>query len=327
MQFITDFFHANTLMSFLPTTQRIEALDFLKCIFVLLMIAFHLAYFTDAYPLLKQWVYTFHMPGFLLISGYLMTIHKGGRHFLRTLRGLLVPYLLLEIPYICLSAVLPTREHIDHLTPMVFFDKLFLHPLGPYWYLHTMMLCGTVYFLIFRYVKLALVSRMLLLGLVFFALHALTLVAWDVSLYFALGVLLRQSGQKFTAVFRPSLLALPVLLLLATDASTFHKGTLAGMLTVYGVISLLLFVYPRLPQSLRRTSLFLGRNSLALFLFAPIFTMACKVLIPFLAFDDSHFLYLCLSLPISVVGALLICKVLDLLHLSRWIFFRKSALQ
>ena len=55
-------------------TSRIEELDYLKCLFVLLMVAFHLAYFADGYPLLKQWVYTFHMPGFLLISGYLMRV-------------------------------------------------------------------------------------------------------------------------------------------------------------------------------------------------------------------------------------------------------------
>lgn len=62
----------------IATHKRIEELDFLKSIFILLMVAFHLLYFADHYPLLKQWVYTFHMPGFLLISGYLMPVNKGG---------------------------------------------------------------------------------------------------------------------------------------------------------------------------------------------------------------------------------------------------------
>ena len=33
-------------------------------------------------------------------------------------------------------------EHIDNLTITVFLNKLLLHPLGPYWYLHTLVICG-----------------------------------------------------------------------------------------------------------------------------------------------------------------------------------------
>lgn len=51
-------------------------LDFLKGVFIVLMVAFHLFYFAVHYPLLCSWVYTFHMPGFLLISGYLMRVNK-----------------------------------------------------------------------------------------------------------------------------------------------------------------------------------------------------------------------------------------------------------
>ena len=127
------------------TPSRIDALDFLKCIFVLLMVAFHLAYFADAHPLLKQWVYTFHMPGFLLISGYLMRVDRPLRQFSRTLLWLFVPYLVLESSYIVASAFLPVRDGIAQLSLSVFAEKFFLHPLGPYWYLHTLILCGVAY--------------------------------------------------------------------------------------------------------------------------------------------------------------------------------------
>ena len=56
--------------------KRIEELDFLKCVFIILMIVFHLVYIGDKYPYAKQLVYTFHMPAFLLISGYLVSISK-----------------------------------------------------------------------------------------------------------------------------------------------------------------------------------------------------------------------------------------------------------
>ena len=57
--------------------ERVVELDYLKCILILLMVLFHLAYFSEKYPLLKQFVYAFHMPVFLILSGYLTNINKG----------------------------------------------------------------------------------------------------------------------------------------------------------------------------------------------------------------------------------------------------------
>lgn len=56
--------------------KRIEELDYLKCVFIILMIIFHLVYIGDKYPYVKSVVYTFHMPGFLIISGYLLNTKK-----------------------------------------------------------------------------------------------------------------------------------------------------------------------------------------------------------------------------------------------------------
>lgn len=308
------------------STTRIEALDYLKCLFVLLMVAFHLAYFADGYPLLKQWVYTFHMPGFLLISGYLMRVEKTLHQFSRTLLWLAVPYLLLESSYITLSAFMPVRDGIEHLTLSTFADKFFLHPLGPYWYLHTLILCGIGYFIVWKRRNYSTISRLILLGFYFAGLSFVQLVAWDVSLYFFLGVVIRQSKLSFLQVFRPSWLAFIALLWLGCYPETFHKGSLGGLITVYLVISAALAVFPHLLPSIKRAALFLGRNSLALFLFSPIFTMVCKIFIPYLAFDSSRVLFLALSLPLCVIGALSVCRVLDALHLSPWVLGRKKAL-
>ena len=308
------------------STTRIEALDYLKCLFVLLMVAFHLAYFADGYPLLKQWVYTFHMPGFLLISGCLMRVDKTLHQFSRTLLWLAVPYLILESSYITLSAFMPVRDGIEHLTLSTFADKFFLHPLGPYWYLHTLILCGIGYFIVWKGRNYSTISRLILLGFYFAGLSFVQLVAWDVSLYFFLGVVIRQSKLSFLQVFRPSWLAFIALLWLGCYPETFHKGSLGGLITVYLVISAALAVFPPLLPSIKRAALFLGRNSLALFLFSPIFTMVCKIFIPYLAFDSSRLLFLALSLPLCVLGALSVCRVLDALHLSPWMLGREKAL-
>ena len=309
------------------TSSRIDALDFLKCIFVLLMVAFHLAYFADAHPLLKQWVYTFHMPGFLLISGYLMRVDRPLCQFSRTLLWLFVPYLVLESSYIVASAFLPVRDGITQLSLSVFAEKFFLHPLGPYWYLHTLILCGVAYYAVWLFRQRNLLSRLLWLAFALGALAALQLVAWDVSLYFFLGVVIRQSQLTFSDVFHPSLWAFVGLAILGFFPDTFHKGTIGGVFTVYLVIAASLDLLPHLPTWLRRSTLFLGRNSLALFLFSPIFTMGCKVFIPYLGFDSSRCLFLVISLPLCVIGALVVCRLLDALHLSPFLFGRQRALQ
>ncbi|MCG2649344.1 acyltransferase [Alloprevotella tannerae] len=311
----------------IATHKRIEELDFLKSIFILLMVAFHLLYFADHYPLLKQWVYTFHMPGFLLISGYLMPVNKGGRHIARTLWWFTVPYLFLESAYIVLSTVVPVHDPIKDLTILVFVEKIFFNPVGPYWYLHTLILCGAFYFVVFRWLKGPALSRIFALGLAYFSLAYVGLVAWDMSLYFAIGLIVRQSGLTFLQVFRPSWWALPVLGLLACRPDTFYKGTLGGMLTVYAVIATALALYPRLPRVIKRLFLFLGRNSLVIFLFSPLFVKVCKILLPrYLAFDSTHLLFLFIALPLCVIGSLAVCKVLDLLHLTPWFLGRPSAL-
>lgn len=290
------------------------------------MVTFHLAYFADGYPLLKQWVYTFHMPGFLLISGYLMRVDRPLRQFSRTLLWLAVPYLVLESSYIVLSSFLPVRDGIGHLTVFTFADKFFVHPLGPYWYLHTLILCDIGYFIVWRQKRCNTISRLILLGFYLAGLAFVQLVAWDVSLYFVLGIIIRQSKLSFLRVFRPSWLAFIALLWLSCYPETFHKGSLGGLVTVYLVISAALAVFPLLHQCIKKVALFLGRNSLALFLFSPIFTMACKIFIPYLTFDSSRMLFLTLSLPLCILGALAVCRVLDALHLSPWLFGRKKAL-
>ena len=82
-----------------PQTRILE-LDYLKCVFILLMIVFHLVYIGNRYPVAKAFVYTFHMPGFLIISGYLLYVQKPVPQFLRYIQWILVPYLLMESGYV-----------------------------------------------------------------------------------------------------------------------------------------------------------------------------------------------------------------------------------
>ena len=313
---------------------RIKELDFLKGVLILLVISFHLVWFEQLHPDIKQVVYCFHMPGFLLISGYLMNISKEPRQFLRTLLWLAVPYVVMESGYIYMASILPINEHIEQLTPLVFLDCLLLHPLGPYWYLHALILCGAVYYWTLSIsplkgespaVKEALPLReglggserwawlrVCLTAIAYYVLaRVFGILSFSSALYFLAGAALRQSGTDFIRFFRPSWLSVVAFVLLACFTESPNQATLSGILIAYSAISSL-------------GGVFLGRNSLPLYVFSPIFTVLCKQLVPYLKFDPTGLLFLVVSLTFCVTGSLLIAWLIDLVGISKYFFGRRA---
>lgn len=294
-----------------PQTRILE-LDYLKCVFILLMIVFHLVYIGNRYPVAKAFVYTFHMPGFLIISGYLLNVHKPVPQFLRYIQWIFVPYLLMESGYVAMASILPIREHIQQLTFSLFLDKLFLHPLGPYWYLHTLMLCGIVTYFVAQFASRHRV--LMLLGVLFclWVLALLGLVTWINAVYFCVGVALRLYHRPFVDTFHPAWWSFIGIVLVATCVpNALQRHTIGGMLTVYFVISFLLWLYPYLPKEVVKISHFIGRNSLILLLFSPMFTVLSKLFQSYLLFEPSGMLFMLVALLFTVVGSFTVAYTLQ----------------
>ena len=302
---------------------RIDELDFLKGIFIILMITFHLVYIGDSYPYAKRVVYTFHIPGFLMISGYLMNITKPCKDFIKTMLGYAIPYVVMESGYIVMAAVLPIREHIDVLTFGGFIDRLLLHPIGPYWYLQTLIMCGVSYILVFHFVPIKTNSRIILLGIIFHVLSdMLGISSFACSLYFLAGVLLRQSGISFTDVFQQSPMAIIAFVLLAMHPQNLLMDKSGGVLMVYLVIVGFLFVHSHAGQKANSILTFLGKNTMSLFLFSPIFTFLCKPLVPVLLFDPTGLLFLSVSLLICITGSLFVEWTMIRIGLSQYFYYQ-----
>ena len=300
---------------------RILELDFLKCVFILLMIVFHLVYIGNRYPVAKAFVYTFHMPGFLIISGYLLNVHKPVPQFLRYIQWIFVPYLLMESGYVVMASVLPIREHIQQLTFGLFLDKLFLHPLGPYWYLHTLMLCGIVTYVVAQFASYHRVWMLLGVLLCLWVLALLGLITWINAVYFCVGVALSLYRRPFVDTFHPAWWSLIGAALVATCVpNALQRHTIGGMLIVYFVISFLLWLYPYLPKGMAKISLFIGRNSLILLLFSPMFTVLSKLFQSYLLFEPSGMFFMLVALLFTVVGSFTVAYILQKLHVARYVF-------
>lgn len=300
---------------------RVREIDCLKCVFIILMVMFHLVYVGDKYPYAKQVVYTFHMPAFLLISGYLANMAKGARQLLNQVKWLFIPYAVMEAGYVIAASVLPIREHIDCLTVTLFMEKLLLHPLGPYWYLHTLIVCYIIYYAVSRLrPRLGTVPLMCVLGVVFYAVVELThIVQMSNAMYFMAGALVRQSGMKFMQVFRPSLLAaVPIAIFCMASPGEMYKQTLTGIIVTYLAISLALGTCRKLPEKALRAACFIGSNTLAVLLFSPMFTILAKRFVPLFAFDPTASLYTVFSVAFVLAGSLAVAYAMDRLNLSRW---------
>lgn len=306
---------------------RIKELDYLKSILILLMVAFHLVYIGDKYPYIKQIVYTFHMPAFLIISGYLTNVQKDIRSFMKKLLWIFIPYLCMETGYVLMSHILPVRENVPEISSNILLHKIFIKPLGPYWYLHTLIICSLLYYLTFRYTRMKTISQVILLGLGLFAVSYWGgIIVLANAIYFLAGVIIKQSKLPFIRIFQPSLLALVPMILLCCFPDNLNRGILAGITITYLAIIISLYAHSYLSKEIKQCSYFIGRNTLVIFLFSPLFTILCKMFLPFLFFEPTGILFMIISVAITVSGCIVIAWSMDKLHFSRFFFGQDAIL-
>lgn len=310
-------------------TTRVKELDFLKCVFIILMIIFHLVYIGDKYPICKNITYMFHMPAFLIISGYLMNINKSVRRFSYTMVWIFIPYAILETGYVFMSSILPTREQITELAIPIFLHKVFISPMGPYWYLHTLILCSIPYYIIYRLAHTCRnISRFIILFSCFLIMsHILHLLSFSNTMYFMIGIVIGQNKIDFTNFFQSSLLSIiPFTILCFYHESIIHQ-TLFGVIMTYLAISITLFLHNSLPYNIKTLCYFIGRSTLIILLFSPIFTILSKLYLPLFAFDYSGIIFMCSSIIFVICGCLALTAIIDKLHLSFLFFGKKKMLQ
>ena len=305
-------------------TTRIKEIDFTKGMLILLVISFHLVYIKHLYPYAKQVVYTFHMPAFLFISGYLMNTAKEPKAFCQSLLWLAVPYVVMESGYVVMAAVLPINDHIDNLSTTVFLDRLLFRPIGPYWYLHTLIQCEAVFYFTVRIESFGRVSHFIMACLLLYLLaDAFSVLSFTSAAYFLAGAILRLYGISVVDVCKPSLLALIAFTIFAGKSQNLNASTITGAIIVCMSMSGCALFYNHSGIIVRSVLQFFGRNTMPLYLFSPIFTILCKPVASELAFDPTGILFLLLALTICTTGSLLIALIMDKTGTSRLMFGKK----
>ena len=311
--------------------ERVLQLDFLKGVFILLMVAFHNYVIGDGSEHISRLIYTVHMPAFLIISGYLANVDKDVPEFGKSMLRLIVPYTIFETMYIVmiflLGKVMNTSNQIEELSPLVIIDKLFLNPIGTYWYIHTMIICTTVYYVVRHVLKLKDISALAVMGSALFLLSLVIGGGLKMSnvIFYLIGTAIVMSGKSFMTVIKPSVLVVVPIILLVLFSDDYSRGTLSGAMITVLSISLLLFVFDHSAQTVKNFFAYLGRNSLAVVLFSPAFTVMSNKLIKYISFGPFQLLFTLVSIAITIAGCMLITWISDKLGLSRLLFCKERA--
>lgn len=323
--------------------KRNTDLDFIRAVLIMLMILIHIVSFGNAYPHLKASILSFMMPTFLIITGYLVNIEKTPRQMGKYLLCLALPYVIMVTGFSVLSYFMPVRDGITELSVAQICEKIFVTSIGPYWFIQTMIICGMLYYLSFKAIHGTIAGRGLPQISSYSSLFIFAVLLWlvgktpalqtNAAAYYFAGVVIRQSGIDFDKMFKASPAAIILWIPLLCNCQRYSWSYLAVAFSCWCCISSVMWVRSLIngicPEGKNRvdsTLLYIGRNTLPIYLFHPIFTMAAKFYHPLFAWDGSEIVFAICTVALAIVGSIAIAKVMEKTKMA-YLFGKRNILR
>lgn len=303
-------------------------INVIRCILILLVILIHLTPFKECYPDVQNAVLAFIVPLFLFITGYLFNVNKTWKQFALYLRSLLIIYVIFETAYIMLSHIFPVKDGISEFSTFLILDKLILNPIGPYWYLHTMIICGSIYYATHQACRYINIDCAISISI----LVSITLSYWSPLLglmaplaYFA-GVIFRKYFycHTFCGSFVAILIAMVTLFY-----GIVYNPKYAMQLSYFSILlsactmEFMIWCAKRLPSKVSRVLDYVGANTLPIYLFHPMSTLSSKLFFGSLITNDNIICFSILTIAIATIGSLMIGHALDKTGVSVLLFKKK----
>lgn len=314
--------------------QRNTDIDWIRAILIILMILIHIVSFGNAYPQLKAGILSFMMPTFLIITGYLVNIEKSSKEMGRYLMCLALPYVIMVTGFSVLSYFMPVRDGITELSLSQICEKIFVTSIGPYWFIQTMIICGILYYVSFKgaiwgtlrqgKTTMSTTTSLFIFATLLLLQSKTPALSPSAATYYFIGAVLRQCHIGFDRIFRPSPVALLLWLLLLGMEEWYDWGTLAIVFSCWCCISSLMWIHSLINHlqdnaCVRKTEdtlLYIGRNTLPIYLFHPIFTMAAKFYHPLFSWDRSEIIFALVTIFIAIAGSIGIAKMMEKTRLA-----------
>ncbi|MDR4931519.1 acyltransferase family protein [Segatella bryantii] len=293
-------------------------IDFFRTILIGLVILVHIVNFGNIYPSIKEAILAFIMPTFLVITGYLVNINKSVKDYVLYILKIWLPYMILVTGFAVLSLFLPVRDGIKVLNTYTILHVLFIKSIGPYWFLHAMIVCGIIYYFAFHFThKINITAKYSIFATLLIAISLLTpFLNIKIAIYYFIGVGIRQYSKDFSQIYKRSLWPIIPFGLIITNTIFYDWGTISVLICVICFLSFTSYFFSFIKGRAELTVEYIGRNTFPIYLFHPIFTMLSKYLLPAFRFDSTGVLHAVFTILISIIGSIYIAKILDWSHLS-----------
>ncbi len=316
-----------------PRAAVCTSINTARACLIVLMILVHITQWGDHYPQAKLGILSFMMPAFLFVTGMLLNVQKGLGDFLRYLRGILVPYVVLVSAFAVLSCFLPVRGGLTALTLAGVWERVAVTSIGPYWFLRNMFFCSVIWYAVYHLLKRRMDSagRLFVYGA---ALLAFTL-AWPFEMttasafYYYIGVVAREALGRYDRVVVGSPWALLLLGGIVVWPAAWDWMYISVPVMAYCALSFTAWADQRLAAacpSLHRSVQYVGMNTLPIYLLHPVFTMAAKFYAPLFGWDPTSLAFTLVTLAVATAGCLALALVLDRTRLS-WLLGRPCLLR
>lgn len=301
-----------------PQMRYSRDIDFFRAILIGLVILVHIVNFGNIYPSVKSAILSFIMPTFLVITGYLVNVNKSIQDYALYILKMWLPYMILVIGYAVLSLYLPVRDGIKVFDIPTILDVLFIKSIGPYWFLHAMIVCGIIYYFAFHIsYKLDITAKYSTFASLLIIVSLTTpFLSIKTAIYYFIGVGIRQYYKDFSRIYKRSLWPLIPFGLLITNTCFHDWGTISVLVCVISFLSFSSYFFSFLKDRTKLAIEYIGRNTFPIYIFHPIFTMLSKFILPIFIFDSTGVLHSIFTILISIVGSIYIGKILDWSHLS-----------
>ena len=175
---------------------------------------------------------------------------------------------------------------------------------------------------------LSLTTRLFLLAILMLLMSKSPALNITAAIYYFAGVVIRQCRIDFNKVFRPTPLAFILWPFILYREDLYDWGNMAVAFSCWCCISALMWLnqYYKSQMIGKSTLLYIGKNTLPIYLFHPIFTMAAKFYHPLFAFDKSEILLAAFTIILAIAGSITIAKVMEKTKLA-YFFGKKEILR
>ena len=253
------------------------------------------------------------MPSFLVVTGFLVNINKPLKTYALYLSKIALAYVVMVSGYAALSLFLPVRDGLTQPTWQAFAHVLFIKSIGPYWFLHLMVVCGVLYYASFRVVPKISTAAKLSIFATFIILTALFTPLLNIrfAAYYFVGVVIRHLVKDFSKVYTSSLWPIIPFLLLVGMPKFQDWATISILVSVFCFFCFAAKLHTYLGNKAQAVAHYIGRNTFPIYIFHPIFTMLAKFILPAFAFEPTGLLHAAVSVVMGVIGSIYLARALD----------------